>query len=429
MPDGNGSSFTTRINGLDIYIKTYIAVARELRAVVPGVAFGPSNMAGISGGGTGAGGAGENCTACVYLNEFADRIRAAAAPLDFIAASEYSKWDRNGFAPVAPMQDNPVYLAGVAARSGNAAAPVEVHEWGWAGWGHWTKSLGDASWPSGAFGAAWDLGSYLYQRRGGCSKVLHWGYELDTSLNRGVRGRGGNASATCMPGTTWCSPADLRHGCVPTCRSEGYPIVTGHGWLLTALLRITGTREGSATLAEFVVDLAVPKRGATARSPYNHTVGAVKSFDRSRTRLSFLVVHFSPDPVERVVRTVRLELSYIDLKDLGVEGGCEGMTITQQPHNRTTSVPDMIEADLVDHNQKVAAEAHAVDTIGKMATVEGLARLVSEAETWMELNRRSLQPAPFEGRLVPTGSGGGCVLEFDMETPSLQLLELSGRGR
>ena len=51
-------------------------------------------MAGISGdvdAGAGGGGGTEACTSCVYLNEFADRIRAAGAPLDFIAASEYSE--------------------------------------------------------------------------------------------------------------------------------------------------------------------------------------------------------------------------------------------------------------------------------------------------------------------------------------------------
>ena len=55
----------------------------------------------------------------------------------------------------------------------------------------------------GAWAGAWDLGSYLYQRVGGASRVFHWGYAEDNSLNRGVRGRGGNASQTCVPGTTW----------------------------------------------------------------------------------------------------------------------------------------------------------------------------------------------------------------------------------
>ena len=73
-------------------------------------------------------GTGEQCTSCVYLNEFADRVREAGAPLDFLAASEYSKWDKQGFAPVAPMASTPTYLRQVARRSGHPDVPVEVHE-------------------------------------------------------------------------------------------------------------------------------------------------------------------------------------------------------------------------------------------------------------------------------------------------------------
>lgn len=53
MPGENGKNFTTRTNGLDVYVRTYLAVAKALKAVVPGAAFGPSNMAGISGGANG----------------------------------------------------------------------------------------------------------------------------------------------------------------------------------------------------------------------------------------------------------------------------------------------------------------------------------------------------------------------------------------
>jgi hypothetical protein len=95
MPDGNGGNFTTRTNGLDVYVSTYLAVAKELKRVVPSAAFGPSNMAGISGGANG-GGTDATCASCIYLKEFADRVKAAGAPLDFIAASEYSKWDMLG---------------------------------------------------------------------------------------------------------------------------------------------------------------------------------------------------------------------------------------------------------------------------------------------------------------------------------------------
>ena len=159
MPGENGKNFTTRTNGLDVYVRTYLAVAKALKAVVPGAAFGPSNMAGISGGANGGvsrlhthppltntqhpnpnyntmmnlnptvfQGTGESCTSCVYLNAFADRIREAGAPLDFVAASEYSKWDKHGFAPSSPMASTPAYMRLVARRAGHPDAPVEVHE-------------------------------------------------------------------------------------------------------------------------------------------------------------------------------------------------------------------------------------------------------------------------------------------------------------
>ena len=48
-------------------VETYLAVAKALKAVVPRAAFGPSNMAGISGdvdAGAGGGGGTEVCTSC-----------------------------------------------------------------------------------------------------------------------------------------------------------------------------------------------------------------------------------------------------------------------------------------------------------------------------------------------------------------------------
>ena len=85
----------------------------------------------IEADGAGGGGGTEICTSCYYLNEFADRVKAANAPLDFIAASEYSKWDLNGFAPSAPMKDTIQILGKVAQRAtGVTTTPVEVHEWG-----------------------------------------------------------------------------------------------------------------------------------------------------------------------------------------------------------------------------------------------------------------------------------------------------------
>ena len=91
-------------------------------------------MAGIAGdvnAGAGGGGSTELCTSCKYLDEFADRARAAAAPVDFVAASEYSKWDALGLAPCRPMADTIEVLGKFARRAtGVATTPIEVHEWG-----------------------------------------------------------------------------------------------------------------------------------------------------------------------------------------------------------------------------------------------------------------------------------------------------------
>merc|ERR1712227_513592 len=97
----------------------------------------------------------------------------------------------------------------------------------------------------------------------------------------------------------------------------------------------------------------------------------------------------------------------------------------EKVYNRTTSVPDLIEADLYDHNQKSTTDMRGVDSIGNMATPEGLKRIVSEASKWMELNRKSLMYAPFSGQITRGNSIEGCILEFNMETASLQLLKIS----
>lgn len=408
-PDGNGGIFTSRTPGLDVYVETYIAVARALERVVPKAAFGPSNMAGISGG-AGGGAVNATCDACPFLEEFADRIKAAGAPLGFIAASEYSKWDKNGFAPAAPMLDTPSYLTQIKERAGNPDAPTEVHEWGWAGWGKWAAQFGKMQWPMGAYGGAWSLGSFLYQRKGGASRVFHWGYNEDGGL--GV-GQGSNASATCPPGTQWCAPNQPPGMCKATCRARGYPIVSGTGWLFNALNDVTETAGSQSGLSEYVRD--IPVKG------YNQTVGAVKG--AGADRVAVLAVHFSPNMTDRVIRRFRLE---INATDLAIFAGkpCTELQITQKALNRTTSAHDQMEATLFANGGKVASEARAVDRIANMATPEGLRMLVDRAPHWMEMNWKSLQYGPFDGTVV-RGSNGGCTLEFDMETPSLKLIAIS----
>ena len=424
-PNGLGGNFTTRDNGFDKYVATYLAVDQALQKVAPGAGFGPSNMAGISGG-AGGGGPGEQCDSCLYLNAFADRVKGANARLDFIAASEYSKWDAHGMAPAASMADTPTVLARVAARAGHPAAPVEIHEWGWAGWGQWSEKWGKFQWPEGTWGGAWGLGSMLYQRRGGVSRLMHWGYQLDNSLNGCVAGRCGNASNTCLPGTTYCSAKELRAGCVPTCRPFGYPLVTAHGWLLSALQAVSA---GGAALSEAVADLAAP-----GDRSYNHTVGAVKG--AATGGISLLALHYTPNATERFVRRFRVELSAVEVRQLrpgggdgGNSGGCAGLAVTQQVLNSTTSVHDLIEEQLFQAGHKVAAEKRAVDAVGNMATDDGLRAAVAAAPRWMALNRQSLRASAFEGTLSNVGGGGGCVLEFNMEAPSMQLLRITPKTK
>jgi hypothetical protein len=411
MADGKGGNYTSRVNGLDKYVETYLAVAKEIKRVVPNASFGPSNMAGISG---------EGCTSCVYLNDFADRVKVASAPLDFIAASEYSKCDPYGLAESQPMAGTIRVLGKVAERAtGVTTTPVEVHEFGWAGWGHWAAIPG-GTYPMGSYGGAWDLGAYLYQRVGGARRVFHWGYGLDNSLNRGVHGRGGNASNTCPPGTTWKQD----------CRLFGYPLVSAHGWLLSALLHVAPEDVQSS---EFVADISVPiAHPIHKQKSYNHTVGGVKSF--AAGRLTYLILNFSPNSTEHAKRRFRLEVSAHDVAsvlDQSSSSGsamenalCAGLAVTQQAHNRTTAVHDLIEAKLFQKQMKVKAEMRSVDNIGKMATTEGLHMLSAGAASWMELNRQSLRFTGYDGA-ISAGKGGSCVLEFELETPSMLLLQLN----
>ena len=103
---------------------------------------------------------------------------------------------------------------------------------------------------------------------------------------------------------------------------------------------------------------------------------------------------------------------------------CAGLAVTQQALNRTTAVHDLIEERLFETQTKVEAELRSVDSIGKMATAAGLEMLSADAASWMAIDRRSLHFAAFDGVVSGGAGGGGCVLEFELETPSMLLLRL-----
>ena len=93
--------------------------------------------------------------------------------------------------------------------------------------------------------------------------------------------------------------------------------------------------------------------------------------------------------------------------------------------NRTTSVHDVIEKDLYSMGMKKATLKRSVDSIGNMATPEGLQKLKLSTSRYMELNRRSLRSMAFDGK-VRQNSNGGCSIDFDLETPSLKVLQIFG---
>ena len=87
-------------------------------------------------------------------------------------------------------------------------------------------------------------------------------------------------------------------------------------------------------------------------------------------------------------------------------------------------VHDLIEERLFQTHMKVPKELHSVDNIGKMATEAGLETLSADATSWMVLDRQSLHFAAYDGGVGGAVDGGGCVLEFELETPSMLLLRL-----
>ena len=299
-PNGIGGNFTSRNNGLKSYVETYIAVGKAVKKVVPKAGFGPSNFAAISSNEDGV--PDKSCVTCPYLLEFLKQIKAAEAPIDFICASDYSHWDHNGFAPTFKMA-RAIYFLDFAKKSvGLTEVPIEVHEWGWAAWGKWAPDFGTVTWPMGVYGASWGLGSLLWQRKAGCSRVFHWAYNMDASLNRGYNGMPGNASSSCMPGTKWCSLPDIKAGCKPTCRLRGYPLISGNGWLFSALNQIESfppsdgdtavTTSAAAATFEFVKDINLPKQHG-----YNYTVGGIKHVNSNL--LSYIISYYSPDSTEK----------------------------------------------------------------------------------------------------------------------------------
>lgn len=98
--------------------------------------------------------------------------------------------------------------------------PLEIHEFGWAGWLPFTDPI--KTWATGAFGAAWSACAWLWVRGCGVTNVFHWGYALDyTVATANETAAGGGRSNPVHP--------------------RGYPLITAWGWLLGAMVDMSGT--------------------------------------------------------------------------------------------------------------------------------------------------------------------------------------------
>lgn len=93
--------------------------------------------------------------------------------------------------------------------------------------------------------------------------------------------------------------------------------------------------------------------------------------------------------------------------------------------HRSTCTHDAIERELFASGGKEQSEGRVADRVGDMATADGLAGVVANAPKWMAQNRKMLRWSKFDGRMVDgTGAEKGCVLEFELETPSMLLLDV-----
>ena len=270
------------------------------------------------------------------------------------------------------MADTIEVLGRIGRRAtGLSTVPVEVHEFGWAGWGKWNKAEFGARSPMVGNAPARTIPAACGRARGAQPSTARRGptpgrgtsaptctsvpvappesstgdapqrrpcsdlpisaarvrtgsalalpnshaacrdEQIDNSLNRGVRGRGGNASQTCLPGTTWGQD----------CRTYGYPLISAHGWLLSALLHVApqdAMLPPSSSLQEFVADIPVPSADPEGTG-YNHTVGAVR-------RLADGELSQLPALLQLAVICCR-PVFFIRSQHLNKSGGCRRLTV------------------------------------------------------------------------------------------------------
>ena len=376
--DGTLKNFS---HGLDQYITTYVAVSSAVKRVVPDAKVGPCNIvctysgvheAGVEQGPHMSGGAKDHSRAeprYAQVNDlFGSRLYAARAPVDFIAMTEYSHavpGEADGYRNVAPQAAKAgierITEIGMLATTGKKtgsklAIPVEVHEYGWAGWGGYR---GGFRWPHGSFGAAYNVASWLWMRQGGVARVFTWGYKFDDSL------------AVANPEASGATAAHV-----------GRPLISGWGWTLGAMEILLGT-DGDTIGAEMVVDTPNPEDPSN-----NYTFGAFRMAQPKARTLHYLLTAFSGNFTDHSAMNITLRITAADFPE--TSGGKtpfwnlanrSAVAITERVFNSTMCAHDTIRADLDAAGGYAAGLVNeplpVVDAVNQMARAARAASLAS----------------------------------------------------
>lgn len=408
-------------HGLDQYVATYIAASAAVKRVLPHASFGPSNFAGL-----GAPNATTNTTTESMMNLMAKRLFDSGAAVDFIAMSEYSR-EAPG-QPKGARQASPQAMKagierleelgrlatlGTLAGATPLPVPLEVHEYGWA---QWVGDEDQSTWPHGSFGAAYNVASWMWQRQAGVDRVFSWGYKFDDSL-------------------AVADPA----GSGATAAHAGRPLVSGWGWTLGAMELLLGT-DGDTVGAEMVVDTPAEGSGAHGQGggAYNYTFGVFRMAQPKARAMHFLLSAFSGNFTDHSALEVKLTLCAGDFP--GGEAWWDlsnrsAVAVVERVFNRTTSVHDIIQADLSSaggFREGLLTKTDAsVDMVRTMATAKGLQQLVAEQRStgkYLAISDRSLQPQPLSGVAESVEAGGGepsLVVTLKVERPALVLLSFT----
>jgi hypothetical protein len=410
--DGHGGTIALR-NGLQAYMAVYKAVAKVVKAKVPHAAFGPSNMAGINAGPGMSGGL------KAYLLEFARFLRQEQLPIDFAAVSEYSRCDPHGNSPAKLMVEAIEGMRQFAAAAVDIPIPVEVHEFGWAHWQRCTDRV--EQWTMGAYGASWGASAWLWLRRAGARRVFTWGLSAGDDLSLTYNFDFGISSIYVSGAAT------------------DRPLVSGWGWLMSAMVRMYGEEDGSADVtgnfaastrssnissSEFVVEVphTVQPAATAAAANVSQSIGCFRVANRLSRELHYLLVWSSANQSSDATVDWQLIVAPQDFPAGApfwplAKDTKDTVEVLVTRLDRSTAVHDLIKRRLVGAGLATgvgANDSHTVDPILYMTDDAGRQWLAKNATEYEQVSASALQPVELtasdvkfeDGRIAIRGTSG-----------------------